>query len=131
MSNKRSDILEQVHQALKGSGIDLDRCCSGEGAEVKVVCIDADLGQSLAAVGSAPRDQVVMVRLDRETSEKLDAWTQTGAVRSRSEAAALFIREGLKVRATELERLKGAIDQVQKAKARLREKAREVLGETV
>lgn len=51
------------------------------------------------------------------------------SVRSRSEAAALFIREGLKVRAEELERLRDALREVEDAKRRLREKARGVLGD--
>jgi len=70
-----------------------------------------------------------MVRVDSETSEDLDAWVETGAVKSRSEAAALFIREGLRVRADELERLKGALDDVEAARERLRQQARHVFGE--
>ncbi len=80
-------------------------------------------------MGRSPRDQVVMVRVDSETSEALDAWVETGAVKSRSEAAALFIREGLKVRADELERLRGALTDVEKARERLRKEARKVFGE--
>ena len=53
----------------------------------------------------------------------------TGAVKSRSEAAALFIREGLKVRADELARLKGAIDDLEAARDRLKKQAREVFGD--
>jgi hypothetical protein len=49
-------------------------------------------------------------------------------VRSRSEAAALFIREGFKVRAAELEQLQDALRAVEEAKQRLSEKAREVFG---
>jgi hypothetical protein len=70
-----------------------------------------------------------MVRVDEGTSKALDAWVETGAVRSRSEAAALFIREGLQVRADELEQLKDALNGVEEAKHRLREKARQVFGD--
>ncbi len=69
-----------------------------------------------------------MVRVDAVTLADLDAWVETGAVKSRSEAAALFIREGLKVRGAELRELKEAIDGVDEARSRLRKKAREVLG---
>jgi Arc/MetJ-type ribon-helix-helix transcriptional regulator len=84
---------------------------------------------SLRELDGVTRDQVVMVRVDEQTSRTLDAWVETGAVRSRSEAAALFIREGLKVRAEELERLRDALREVEDAKRRLREKARGVLGD--
>jgi len=47
-----------------------------------------------------------MVRVDEDTSNALDAWVEAGAVKSRSAAAALFIREGLKVRDSELQDLK-------------------------
>ena len=43
-------------------------------------------------------------------------------------AAAVFIREGLKVRDQELQELNEALSDVEDAKARLREKARQVLG---
>jgi len=76
-----------------------------------------------------PRDQVVMVRVDEKTSQALDAWVETGAVKSRSEAAALFIREGLKMRADELERLRDALRDVESAKERLRQKAQELFGD--
>ena len=70
-----------------------------------------------------------MVRVDEDTRRKLDDWVGSGAVKSRSEAAALFIREGLKVRASELDKLGEAIQGVEEAKERLRKKARDVFGE--
>ncbi|UCC74251.1 MAG: hypothetical protein JSV86_06745, partial [Gemmatimonadota bacterium] len=66
--------------------------------------------------------------VDEETMKSLDSWVQTGAVKSRSEAAALFIREGLRLRATELSDLEGVLRDVDQAKQRLREAARRVLG---
>lgn len=69
----------------------------------------------------------MMVRVDDETLRQLDAWIETGAVASRSEAAALFLREGLQIRADELKELEDALDDVERAKARLRAKARTVL----
>src|SRR5262245_10790900 len=95
---------------------------------VKVVCLSADLRDSLLELGQAPRDQVLMVRVDKESIDLLDAWVETGAARSRSEAAALFLKEGLKVRASELRELSEALAQVQEARRVLREKATRVLG---
>ena len=132
-------ILGSIQEGLEQAGIEVD--VSGEsigwswpkqgkhGKRVKVVCVTPGLKHSVDEMGKATRDQVVMVRVDSETSEALDAWVETVAVKSRSEAAALFIREGLTVRADELERLRAALEDVEKARERLREQARQVFGE--
>ena len=121
------DIWEKVKTELHEHGIDLEDCSSMAG-KAKVVCITSDLEESVKEMGKSQRDQVVMVRVDEETSRSLDAWVESGAVKSRSGAAALFIREGLKVRSSELEKLQDALREVEEAKVRLRDKAREVLG---
>ncbi|MFQ5527238.1 MAG: hypothetical protein ACE5GX_13365 [Thermoanaerobaculia bacterium] len=129
-------ILESVQAELEEAGIAVNLCGDAgvwswpkNNKRVKVVCVAPGLKDSVDELGKSPRDQVVMVRVDSATSEALDAWVATGAVKSRSEAAALFIREGLRVRADELERLKGAIGDVKAARARLREEAKRVFGE--
>jgi hypothetical protein len=128
---KWAEIWETIREELGQCGIDLGDVCPGaeDPSHVRVVCVVPGLTSSLTALGQTTRDQVVMVRLDQETTGKLDAWVETGAVRSRSEAAALFIREGLQVRAHELEQLEDALRGVQKAKRSLQEKARQVLGQ--
>ena len=68
-------------------------------------------------------------RIDEDTKKALDDWVETGAVKSRSAAAALFMREGIKVRSGELEQLREALDDLGQAKERLKEKARQVIGE--
>lgn len=139
MTEKKSfnlrEIFEKIRSELDDSGLTIDfgdgRGCCGEeveGGRVKFVCVAPGLSDCVEELGRSPRDQVVMVRVDSDTSEALDAWVETGALKSRSEAAALFIREGLNVRADELNRLKGALEEVESARSRLRERAREVLG---
>jgi Arc/MetJ-type ribon-helix-helix transcriptional regulator len=124
------DLLETKLDSL---GVDLDELCNAAGsdlgARIKMVCVSPDLGESVRDLGKSNREHVVMVRVDTETRRKLDAWVETGAVKSRSEAAALFIREGLKVRDSELSELQEAIDGVEEAKERLREKARGLFGD--
>ncbi len=100
----------------------------GENGGIKVVCVSPDLKASAEEMKETHRDQVVMVRVDEATRDNLDAWVKTGAVKSRSEAAALFIREGLKVRADELERLRDALREVEAAQERLHQQAREIFG---
>ncbi len=95
---------------------------------MKIVCMPAGLRESLDEMGKRPRGNVVMVRVDDPTITKLDNWVETGAVKTRSEAAALFIREGLKVREQELTDLEGALHRVDDAKDELRRRAREVFG---
>ena len=128
---KSSDVWELIQTELRDKGIDVEAlsCCGSDPSCLKVVCLPVGLGSSLEELGKEVRDQVVMVRVDEDTRRKLDAWVASGAVKSRSEAAALFIQEGLKVRATELERLGGAIQAVEEAKERLRKKARDVFGD--
>lgn len=128
-------IFEQVAGDLEKIGVSVEvgddsACFSGEAGDskVKVVCVTPGLKSSVDEMGKKPREHVVMVRVDAETRDALDAWVETGAVKSRSEAAALFIREGLRVRKEELDRLRDAIGDVEKARERLRREAREVFG---
>ncbi len=123
-----SQVLQRVRDELASKGIDLNtHCCDPtSGSPLKVVCMAGGLSDSLKEMGKTPRDQVVMVRIDEDTARKLDAWIETGAFKSRSEAAALFIREGLKIHARELDELEDAIQGVEHAKDRLRRKASEV-----
>ncbi len=135
-------LWEKIQSQLQARGIDVDidgfdfdlaegfnfTGTDGEGPRVKVVCVAPDLKDSVEEMGQTQRDQVVMVRVDEETLESLDAWVATGAVKSRSEAAALFIREGLKVRADELAQLRDALREVQEAQDRLKERAKEIFG---
>lgn len=129
MSRTKRGVWEAVEEALRQSGLDfeLPDLSGVDPAECKVVCVPLGLGDSLREMGEEARDQVVMVRVDEDTKRNLDAWVETGALRSRSQAAALFIREGLKVRAQELQELEGALRELRRAKDRLERKARDIL----
>jgi Arc/MetJ-type ribon-helix-helix transcriptional regulator len=126
-----TDLLTEISKTLEDHGIDFRVGLGGEEelANCTVMCLTGDMKTTVAEMGRAARDQVVMVRIDEETKNDLDAWIETGAVRSRSEAAALFIREGIKVRSGELEQLREALEDVSEAKKRLEERARQVIGD--
>lgn len=121
---------EDIAELERLENLDLDVDFGGKRAGIKVVCVAPDLKASADEMNETPRDKVVMVRVDEDTREQLDAWVETGAVKSRSEAAALFIREGLAVRSDELARLRDALREVEQARERLRDKASEVFGGT-
>ena len=126
-----SDVWSKVGQTLEEHGIEFRIGLGGDGdlANCTVMCLTEDMKTTVAEMSLTPRDQVVMVRIDEVTRRSLDDWVETGAVKSRSEAAALFIREGVKVRSGELEQLREALDEVEQAKQRLEDQAREVIGE--
>lgn len=132
-SGERGNVWEVLRKELESCGIDPSKLrmgsdeCIDLGA-IKVVCLSGPLRDSVDALGDSARDNVVMVRVDEDTVNALDSWVEAGAVKSRSAAAALFIREGLKVRDSELQELKDALNDVDRAKQRLREKAETVLG---
>ena len=125
-----ADLYTEISKTLKDHGIDFRIGLTGDDdlANCTVMCLTGDMKTTVAEMGRASRDQVVMVRIDEDTSDKLDLWIATGAVKSRSEAAALFISEGIKVRSGELEQLREAIEDVNDAKQRLEERARQVIG---
>ena len=138
MSNSKewSSVWDRVRTELAQAGIDveamgirLEELGGRLGRAVKVVFVAPDLQESVEEMNREHRDQVLMVRIDEATLRQLDAWVKTEAVKSRSEAAAVFIREGLKVRASELEKLEDALADVDRARERLHEKVKEVFGE--
>jgi len=124
-------MSELSKEKLEGFSIDIEDMCGPDfdKSKIKIVCVAPGLAHSVKEMGKAIRDQVVMVRIDEDSSRALDAWVEAGAVKSRSEAAALFIREGLKVRGSELEKLQDALKDVEAAKQRLRDQAKNIFGE--
>jgi Arc/MetJ-type ribon-helix-helix transcriptional regulator len=133
--DKKSNLSKSVNsviEKLSEQGIVMENLCCEDfsGANAKIICIEPDLGGSVKEMGKSPRGETLMVRINAETRNTLDAWVETGYFKSRSEAAALFMREGLKIRASELEKLKDALSQVQQAKNFLRDKAGEIFGES-
>lgn len=126
-----SGIWDEIRDSLKDHGIIIDDICDPnfDKSKFKIVCMAPGLADSVKDMAGSIRDHVVMVRIDEDSSKALDDWVEAGAVKSRSEAAALFIREGLKVRSSELEKLQDALQDVEAAKQRLRDQARNVFGQ--
>ncbi len=127
----KGSFFDEIKEKLQEFSIDIEDMCGTDfdKSKIKIVCVAPGLADSVREMGRSIRDQVVMVRIDEDSSKSLDAWVEAGAVKSRSEAAALFIREGLKVRGSELEKLQDALEDVEAAKQRLRNQAKNIFGE--
>ncbi|MBY0285127.1 MAG: hypothetical protein K2W81_14335 [Sphingomonas sp.] len=117
-----------ILDALQQLGVDpelLDE--AGDGP--KVVVVRASLDDARQALRKTNRDQTIMARVDEATASALDDWVKVGAAKSRSEAAALFLREGLKVRADDLARLSDALAAFEEAEERLKREGRAIFGD--
>ena len=66
------------------------------------------------------RDNVVMVRVDKASLDRLDELVEAGIMSSRSEAAAFLISEGIKARQPLFNRISEKIQQIRDAKDELR-----------
>ena len=91
-------------------------------------CCDADLSpdlreEILETVGEAlsGRENVVMTRLNDETLEKIDALVEIELFKSRSEAAAFFIAEGMNSRGDLFERVMPTMEKIRQLKEELKQ----------
>ena len=67
------------------------------------------------------RDNVVMVRVDKASLDRLDELVEAGIMGSRSEAAAFLIAEGIKARQPLFDRIGEKIQEIRRAKEELRQ----------
>ena len=125
MSKKALD--PSLSAALEGMGVDVDALLVG-GEGTRIVVVQATMEDAVKTLASGARDQVVMTRINSETAQALDKWVDAGVAKSRSEAAALFLQEGLKIRQPELDELSGALDALDKARKAVKAKAEKVMG---
>ena len=87
-----------------------------KGAWKQVENIGQTLGEALQGRGN-----VVMVRVNDETLAHLDMLVEAELARSRSEAAALLISEGMKANAPLFERIRQITDQIAALRGQLRQ----------
>ncbi len=106
------------------SNLDLE----GEGKKVIVMAAGADsdctdLKETIlkqVSVALKGRDNVVMTRLNDETLSKLDALVEIELFKSRSEAAAFFIAEGVNSRKDLFDRVMPTMEEIRKLKEGLK-----------
>ena len=68
----------------------------------------------------ATRDNVVMLRVDSESLEKIDELVDSGVSSSRSSAAAFLVEEGIKSRSDLFDKIAEETEVIRKAKERIR-----------
>jgi Arc/MetJ-type ribon-helix-helix transcriptional regulator len=84
------------------------------------------LGKATESIGKAidsalaARDHVVMVRVNDEALRKIEALAQSGIFKSRSEAAAFLISEGVKSQGELFDRIEQKISEIERLKSELR-----------
>ncbi|MGE0131254.1 MAG: hypothetical protein AB7U82_24500 [Blastocatellales bacterium] len=66
------------------------------------------------------RDTTVLIRLSDESSDKLDTLVSAGVFKSRAEAAAFLIEEGIKAQASLFQRIQDKLTEIEKLRAELR-----------
>ena len=67
------------------------------------------------------RDHVVMVRVNDESLKRLDALVQSGIFKSRSEAAAFLISEGVKAQEALFSRIDERIKEIERLRSELKD----------
>src|SRR5436190_1799323 len=77
------------------------------------------IGKAIESALSA-RDHVVMVRVNDDSLKSLDALVQSGIFKSRSEAAAFLISEGVKAQAVLFGRISERIAEIERLRAELK-----------
>jgi hypothetical protein len=102
-----------------------------ERARVSVRDMASRIPESLSAIGrdisrtieraiSAKDDYVVAVKVSPEAQEKLEQLVQAGVFRTRAEAAAFLIEEGIKTQAAVFDRVQQKLAEIERLRAELR-----------
>ena len=105
------DDLEDVDKAVRDA--------LGKGRDVATSVGDS-IRDSINAVRTT-RDSVVMVRLSKESLERLDELVDCGVANSRSEAAAFLIGEGIKARSDLYDKIAEQTRVIREAREKLRQ----------
>lgn len=85
--------------------------------------IAASVGESIRDTiksVKATRDNVVMLRIDSESLEKIDELVDSGVTNSRSAAAAFLVEEGIKARSDLFDKIAQETEVIRQAKERIR-----------
>jgi Arc/MetJ-type ribon-helix-helix transcriptional regulator len=82
--------------------------------------IGRDISRTIERAMSAKDDYVVAVKVSPEAQEKLEQLVQAGVFRSRAEAAAFLIDEGIKTQSALFDRVQQKLAEIERLRAELR-----------
>jgi Arc/MetJ-type ribon-helix-helix transcriptional regulator len=82
--------------------------------------IGRDISRTIERAISAKDDYVVAVKVSHEAQERLEQLVQAGVFRSRAEAAAFLIDEGIKAQSPLFERVQQKLSEIERLRAELR-----------
>jgi Arc/MetJ-type ribon-helix-helix transcriptional regulator len=82
--------------------------------------IGRDISRTIERAISAKDDYVVAVKVSHEAQERLDQLVQAGVFRSRAEAAAFLIDEGIAAQAPLFDRVQQKLSEIERLRAELR-----------
>ena len=117
-TNKENDSKKRI---IEGLEIIVDEAKSVAKSAIRKAGADSigeNLKESVESVLAA-REKVVMVRLNKESLNRIDELVESQLVKSRSEAAAFLIGEGIQRRQKLFDRIAQKVENIRKAKEEL------------
>ena len=115
LSENVDEIVDEVNKTVRD-------------AIVKSVDVAERMGENIRDTVQGMRgnrDNVVMVRVDNASLDRMDELVEAGILGSRSEAAAFLIGEGIKARQPLFDRISEKIQDIRRAKEELRQMVEE------
>jgi hypothetical protein len=127
---KDPEILDPIDDLMLPE-VDEDEPHERERVSSSVRDIASRIPESLASIGrdisrtveralSAKDDYVVAVKLSHEAQERLEQLVQAGVFRTRAEAAAFLIDEGIKAQSELFGRVSAKLSEIERLRAELR-----------
>jgi hypothetical protein len=131
MSNPYDPQNPEVLEPIDDLALRDDDAPHSEGRHSSVRDIAARIPESLASIGrdisrtveralSAKDDYVVAVKVSHEAQDKLEQLVAAGVFRTRAEAAAFLIDEGIKAQAPLFDRVATKLSEIERLRAELR-----------
>ena len=113
--NKRviTDVLDDLDDVDKAVRDALDK------SKGLATSVGESIRDTIKSV-KATRDNVVMLRIDSESLEKIDELVDSGVTSSRSAAAAFLVEEGIKARSDLFDKIAEEAEVIRQAKERIR-----------